>query len=113
MTTDPYVMTALQAALILFTVWAAIRDWRIRVMERVAEAKASVTRAATSMTPIYTVYGAAVASCLVLIDKASGTDGNKVVLIVIDFACLTYLFFFSTWFRNAVFFSLLQRVRRD
>ena len=66
-----------------------------------------------SMSAIYTVYGTAMASCLVLVSEATGVDGNKVILILLDFVCLTYLFFFSTWFRNSIFFPLKGRVTRD
>ena len=38
------------------------------------------------MATLYTVYGATIASALVLIDKASGLDGHKVALIVLDFS---------------------------
>jgi len=65
------------------------------------------------MAALYTVYGATIASALVLIDKASGLDGHKVILIVLDFLSVTYLFFFSTWFRNSVFFPLMQRAHKD
>ena len=70
-------------------------------------------RSDKSMTALYTVYGATVASLLVLINNASGIDGNKVALIVLNFICVTYVFFFSTWFRNSIFFPLNERVRKD
>ena len=111
--TDPYAVCVLQTVLLVFAVYAAFRDVRIRALERTAEATAEVNRGDKSMSAIYTVYGATIASCLVLIDKASGIEGNKVVLIVLDFVCITYPFFFSTWFRNSVFFPLYQRVRKD
>lgn len=111
--TDFFAICVVQMAILIFAVFAVIRDWRIRILERYATAKAEVNRSDRSMTTIFTVYGAAIASCLVLIDKASGINENKVLLIVLDFLCLTYLFFFSTWFRNSIFFPLLQRVRKD
>lgn len=111
--TDPYVMCALQTVILFFAVYAAFRDVYIRTLERSATLSLEVNRGDKSMAAIFTVYGAAIASCLVLIDKATGIEGNKVVLIVLDFVCLTYPFFFSTWFRNSVFFPLYQRVRKD
>lgn len=111
--TDQYVMYVLQTVLLFSTVYAAFRDVRIRALERSAAATAVVDRGDKSMAAIYTVYGATIASCLVLIDKATGLEGNRVVLIALDFVCITYLFFFSTWFRNSVFFPLYQRVRKD
>ena len=110
---DPYVVFLVQVALVLFLIFAALRDMHIRKLERTAEASAEVTRSEKSMHALYTVYAGAMASCLVLLDKAAGIDGHKVALIVLDFICITYIFFFSTWFRNAVFFPLAQRVRKD
>lgn len=106
-------MLLVQASIVLFVVWVVFRDVQIRKKEQSAEATAEVVRGEKSMAALYTVYGATIASCLVLIDNASGLEGHKVVLIVLDFLCVTYVFFFSTWFRNSVFFPLLQRVRKD
>ena len=111
--TDPIALLVVQVALLLVAVGALLIDLRVRSKAATAEVDVEVRRGDKSMNALYTVYGAALASCLVLIDKAIGIDGNKVVLIILDFVCLTYLFFFSTWFRNSVFFPLAQRVRKD
>jgi hypothetical protein len=111
--TDPYIMLFVQMAIVLFAILAVFRDYQIRKKEQNAEATAEAIRGEKSMATLYTVYGATIASCLVLIDIASGLDGHKVALIVLDFLCVTYVFFFSTWFRNSVFFPLLHRVRKD
>jgi hypothetical protein len=110
---DTYIMVAVQGALVLFAGFAVVKDAYIRFIERRRGISATVTRAPSSMAPIYTVYVASLASCLVLIDKALAFEGNKVGLVVIDFVCLTYLFFFSTWFRNRIFYPLAERVRKD
>ncbi|WP_291323671.1 hypothetical protein [Desulfonatronospira sp.] len=65
------------------------------------------------MGAIYAVYGAAIASTLVLTDRTEGLEGNTVLFMIINFLCFTYLFFFSVWFRNAVFFRLYRRVQQD
>jgi hypothetical protein len=111
--TDTCMVIALQLLLICFSLYSLVRDLRIRSKEKAGGFSAEVVRSDSSMTPVYTVYAAALASCLVLLDKAAGLDGHKVALILLDFVCLTYVFFFSTWFRNAVFFRLADRVRRD
>lgn len=111
--TDLYAISLLEAALVLFTAYAVVIDARNRVRERTAEASATVTRGNKSMAALYTVYSASVAACLVLINNASSVEGHKVALIVVDYLCITYLFFFSSWFRNAVFFPLADRVRKD
>jgi hypothetical protein len=111
--TDLWIIGGLQLGLIVFAGYAAFRDARIRRLERTGGVIAVVTRGKGSMTSLYTVYGAAVASILVLINNAYRIEGHKVLLIVVDVSCVTYLFYFSTWFRNSVFFPLLNRVRQD
>ena len=105
-------MIILQTAILLFSVWAVYQDFQIRKKEHTG-ADAECIRGERSMAALYTVYGATIASCLVLIDKASGVEGHKIALIVIDFLCVTYVFFFSSWFRNSVFFPLMNQVRKD
>ena len=102
-----------QSAIVLFAIFAIFRDLQIRKRGQGAEVTTEVIRGEKSMAGLYTVYGATIASALVLIDKASGLDGHKVALIVLDFLSVTYVFFFSTWFRNSVFFPLMQRVHKD
>jgi hypothetical protein len=111
--TDLFVICAIESAIFLFALYAAFCDNRIRRNERHSVAVAKVFRGEKSMTALYAMYGASVASMLVLIDNASGIDGNKVALIVLNFICITYIFFFSTWFRNSIFFPLNQRIRKD
>jgi hypothetical protein len=110
---DILVVAIIEAALVVFAVYAYLRDARIRRLKRTAEAVAEVTRDDKSMNALYTVYGASIVSSLVLITNAAGIEGHKVILIVIPFVCLTYLFYFSTWFRNAVFFPVAWRLRKD
>lgn len=111
--TDLPVICAIEAALVLFALYAAFRDARIRKKEKGSGLSAEVVRGDKSMAALYTVYGATIASLLVLINNASGVEGNKVILILLNFMCVTYAFFFSTWFRNSIFFPLNQRVRKD
>jgi ABC-type transport system involved in Fe-S cluster assembly fused permease/ATPase subunit len=106
-------MVVLQIAIIVFTLIAAYKDLSIRRREHSGGVSAEVNRGKESMTAIYTMYGATIASCLVLIDNAAGIEGHKVILIVIDFLSATYVFFLSTWFRNAIFFPLMRRVQKD
>lgn len=110
---DVFVVAVVETVLVLFAAYAAIRDSQIRRYDRTAEATGEVTRGDKSMNALYTAYGAAIASSLVLISNASGLDGHKVILIVIPVVCLTYLFYLSTWFRNSVFYPIARRLRKD
>jgi hypothetical protein len=110
---DVIVLALIEVALATFAIYAALRDARIRRLDRTAEATAEVTRGEKSMNALYTAYAASIASSLVLVSNAAGIEGHKVVLIVIPFVCLTYLFYFNTWFRNSVFFPIARRLRKD
>ena len=65
------------------------------------------------MGMLLSVYGAALASMMVLIDNAEGVGGHKAILIILAFFCLTHLFFWNAWFRNSVVFTISQRIRED
>ena len=111
--TDLPVICIIESSLILFTLFAAFREARIRRQERASGIDAEVIRGDKSMITLYAVYGATISSFLVLLNNAFGIDGNKVVLILINFICVTYLFFFSTWFRNSILFAFNQRLKKD
>lgn len=111
--TDIPVVAIVETAIVFFAAYAAIRDAQVRRHDRRAEATAEVTRSEKSMNALYTAYGAAIASSLVLVSNTSGLNGHKVILIVIPVVCFTYLFYFSTWFRNIVFFPIMRRLRTD
>lgn len=113
LTTDLPVICVIESALVLFVLYGAFRDIQIRKNEKRLGVSAEVVRGEESMAAFYTVYGATIASLLVLINNASGVEGNKVVLIVMNFLCVTYAFYFSSWFRNSIFFPLNQRARKD
>lgn len=113
LTTDIPVIFVIESALVLFALYVAFRDSQIRKNEKGSGIFPEVIRGEKSMTALYAVYGAIIASLLVLINNESGMEGNKVVFIVLNFMCVTYVFWFSTWFRNAIFFPLNQRVRKD
>ena len=110
--TDVVALVALGILLIGFTIFAVVTDWRNRKAAR-TELDVEVIRGDASMSSVYTTYGATIASFLVLINNAVGIEGHKVVAILISFFCITYLFYFSSWFRNSWFFPLKRRMRKD
>lgn len=113
LTTDLSVICIVELALTIFTIYAGYRDYRIKEKDKRSECSAKVNRGRKSMASIYTVYSSAMASLLVLINNTPALEGNKVILIVWNFILVTYAFFFSTWFRNLIFFPLIQRARED
>lgn len=111
--TDLYAIIAIHIGILVLTLFAIIDDFKARLRSKSGMGNARVTRGERSMHAIYTVYGATIASCLFLIEATSSVKGNKVVLIAFDFLAVTYLFFFSSWFRNVVFFPLKGRIITD
>lgn len=111
--TDSFMMILTQISIFMFVFIATFKDLKIKGKRQLSEVKDEVIRGDKSMSALYTVYGATIASCLVLIDKALGLEGHKVILIVFDFLCVTYIFFFSSWFRNSLFFPLMAKIRKD
>ena len=109
---DPFVLILIHFLLLALTVFAIFQDIRIRLAESRGAASLEAVRGDKSMSAIFTVYGAAMASFLVLTSEASGIEGNRVIFILLAFSCLTYLFFLSTWFRNRIFFPLMGREKR-
>jgi len=110
---DFIALMIVEGALELLGIVAFCKDGGIRGAEKTGAVNAEITRGEKSMTALYTVYSAATASFLVLIINAVGAEGHRVLLVVVAFGCLTYLFFFSTWFRNRIFFPLKGRIRKD
>jgi len=110
---DSYIIASLVTLLMALTLWAAWKDFVARKHDKLSSFSAEAQRSEASMNSIYTVYGASIASCLVLINNTEAFAGNKVIIIIALFSCLTYLFFLNSWFRNAIFFPLKSRVGRD
>lgn len=99
--------------MLLLTLSAVACDFRAYLRARSGMTDARVIRGENSMSAIYTVYGASIASCLFLIEAATAVEGNKVTLIASDFIFITYLFFFNSWFRSSVFFPLKGKIITD
>lgn len=73
----------------------------------------TVLRGEQSMGALYAIYGSTLGTALLLLSTTSAAEGNRVLLMSLDFSLLTYLFFFNSWFRNSVFFPLKARISRD
>lgn len=111
--TDLFVLVSVQATLVVLSIYAFIQDIRIQRKEKRGGIESETLRGARSMASLYAVYAAALGTLLLLIDRADDAKGQQLLLMLASFLCVTYLFFFSTWFRNAVFFPLANRIRKD
>jgi hypothetical protein len=110
---DLIVFSTIEAGLVLFAFVAVAVDLINKARSKRAEMSATVTRGESTMNALYTFYGIATVVYSLAVDAATGLEGLKVGFIALDYLCLTYLFFFSSWFRNQIFFPLLRRVRED
>ncbi|MDA3806503.1 MAG: hypothetical protein PF440_01205 [Thiomicrorhabdus sp.] len=110
---DPYIILLIQISIVAFTLFAIFKNIIIKSIEKKSNLTAQVIRGEKSMTELHAVYAAAIASCLVLINNAIGIEGHKVLLITIDFLCLTYTFYFNSWFRNSIFFCIRNSINKD
>ena len=67
-----------------------------------------VIRGERSMNAIYVMYGIATIAITLAVQVAEAAKGFKSGIIIMDYAILTYLFFFNSWLRD----TLLSRIFR-
>jgi len=63
---------------------------------------AEVIRGERGMNAIYVMYGIATIAITLAVQVAETAKGCKSGLVIMDYAILTYLFFFNLWFRNTL-----------
>lgn len=115
MTGDALAIILVQVFLLMLLVPAVCYDTRERVARKKLKSGFSATanRGDASMNALYVVYGLVVGAGGVMITEAEAFHGYKSAIMLIDYVILTYLFLFSSWFRNMVFFKMLQRAKKD
>jgi len=97
------------AALFFIAVAMHVRSFRLRN----ARGHLEVRLGEQSMNSLYVMYGIITVVYSLLVQVAEAFEGHKALLIAVDYVGLTYLFFFSSWFRNRILFRMLERVRQD
>jgi len=90
----------MQVGLVLFALYAALRDWiAARKAERGA-LKMQITRSDTSMKLFYGTYvaisGVIVAICL----SVDAAKDHRVVCVLVDTFAVAYVCLLNGWFRN-------------
>jgi hypothetical protein len=113
MKTDLLVLAITEGFLILLFVFAISADIRNRWKAKTASVTAEVSRGEKSMNALYVNFGIATVVFTVIVQACEALKGNRVLFIIVNYGLLTYMFFFSSWFRNQLFFKLLNRVRKD
>jgi hypothetical protein len=109
---DQTVIAVIECAIVLFTLAMACSDLLARLRRQEPPEDEHVVRDDESMTGLYAVYAVSVAVFELLADQAAVLEGHQVLFMITNYACLTYVFFFSSKFRNAIFFPLMLRVKR-
>jgi hypothetical protein len=97
---DAVLFWVLQAGLILFALYAALRDWiGVRKAGR-GPLQMQITRSDTSMKLFYGTYaaisGLLVAVCL----SVDAAKDHRVLWLVLDISAAAYVCLFNAWFRN-------------
>lgn len=110
---DLAVFTVAEVVLVALAALAATCDVRGNRKARQGGCNGVARRGERSMAALFTFYGVTTVVYSLLVGAAQGVENIAVTLIVLNYVCLTYLFFFSSWFRNRVFFPLLSRIRED
>lgn len=103
----------IQAALALFFLASIAMDVFGFFKARNGASKLTVTRGDKSMAMLYTVYASTLACLYLLVSEISCLESNRVAIISANFLMTTYLFMFSAWFRNSVFFRLAERIKEN
>ncbi|MBW1992992.1 MAG: hypothetical protein JRI77_00920 [Deltaproteobacteria bacterium] len=111
--TDFIVFVLVEAILTLLFIFVIAKDISIRRKSKRPGIKAEVTRCNESMNALYVNFGIVTVVFTLVTQVCDELKGNQVLVIVINYAMLTYMFFFSTWFRNGIFFRLFNRIKRD
>ena len=112
MKTDLLVFVCSEAMLILVIFYIFYFEIKNRLKRNVS-IKAEVTRSESSMNALYVNFGITTLVFTTLTQTCESIKGNQSIFIVLNFVILTYLFFFSSRFRNQVFFKLLNRITKD
>lgn len=76
-------------------------------------AKSQVNRGEQSMNNLHIFYGVATFLYITVIQMTSDLDKIKIALILVNYCLLTFLFYFSSWFRNSLFFRFVGRIQKD
>jgi hypothetical protein len=111
--TDLTVLVVLQLLLLAFAAVSLFMDRVAAWRAKRGAAQLTVLRGEPSMGALYAMYGSTLGTVLLLVSTTSAAEGNRVLLISLNFALITYVFFFNSWFRSSIFFPLKARISRD
>lgn len=101
---------ALLLGLVLISVLGSVRAFLRR---RKGAGRMTVFRGPESMGILYAGYGTTTVVMALLVQVAEVGRGSKAAIILFDYGVLTWLFFFSSWFRNRLIYPIAKRIKQD
>jgi len=113
MCSDVEVIVLMEAVLLVVFILSLSMDVIIFIRKRRGSLSLTIKRGERSMNALYVIYGTATVIYALEVQVSEAFIGNKVFLIAVNYVVLTYLFFFSSWFRNRILFPLLSRIKED
>lgn len=111
--TDAIALILLHVFLFSFSTIAFISDQFETLRKRRGSAQLTAKRGERSLGIIFGIYVSSLTTMLVVLESTNAADGHRVLLMSVDFALITYLFIFNSWFRNRVIFPLKNRTSHD
>ena len=97
---DAVLFPLLQAGLVLFVLFAALRNWI--AVKRAARGPLTmrVTRSETSMKYFYATYAAINGLLVAIALSVDAAKDYRVLWVAVDTALVAYVCLFNPWFRN-------------
>ncbi len=110
---DKIMVIAMEVLLFFIFLCSIIKAIQYHLAYLKATSPAIGTISPQGVTFFFTMYGIAALVYTLGVQVADAFKGNKVLLIIVNYAILTYLFFFNVWFRQSIVVQLLGRIARD
>ena len=108
--TDCAAIIVVQAVLALLLIISIARDIHLRFVR--SSVQAEVVRGPNSRSRFGIAYGFGTVIVIQLITVSTAFDGHKVLLSLIDLSVLSYLCYFSSWFRNRLLCCMIAWEKR-
>jgi hypothetical protein len=110
---DGMALVAVESAVAGLLVVSLLGSLRTQARIRRGAVRGVAERSERTMGMLWAAYGVVTVTCALAVQVSEGLQGFRVSLIAADYAVLTYLFFFNSWFRNRIALPWLRRATRD
>jgi hypothetical protein len=97
---DAVLFCVLQAGLVLFALFAALRNWIAARRAGRGSVTMQITRSNASMKLFYGTYAAISGLLVAICLSVDAAKDHRVLWLIVDTFAVTYLCVFNAWFRN-------------